>query len=156
MPAPTTRVATDTLAGYTMYVVTIPRVIVGISLSRAALPMWQLLVVVVPWPLLVPRVISTPRVATILVSWVAVHTARTIVPHPCHQVLRCLPGHVVATIGQGFRLELHREAGVGTVLGVGDDGGGGRGERWGGGGDNGAASIVRVDSNSCSPFLGSD
>lgn len=132
VPATTTRVTTYTLASYTMHIVTIPGVIVRVSLCRAAL---YLLVMMVSWPLLVPTIITTPRVGGILVGRVVIHTPGTIVPHPGHHTL---PGHVLPAIRQGLRLQLHREVGVGAVLGVGDDGGGGRGEGRGGGGDNGA------------------
>jgi len=48
---------------------------------------------------------------------------------------------VIPTIGQGFCLQLHGEAGVGTV--VGDGGGGGGGEGWCGGGYNDGADSYR-------------
>ena len=98
-----------------------------------------MLVVVVPGPLLVPGVVPTARVPSVLVGRVGVHTPGTIVPHPRHQVLAPLPRHVLPAIGQGLRFQLHREVGVGAVLGVGDNGGGGCGEGRGGGGDNDAA-----------------
>ena len=109
--------------------------------------MWQLLVMVIARPLLVPlHLLCTTRVPCILVPWVAGNTTGTFVPHPCHQVLPCLPRHVLATIGQGLGLQLHCEAGVGAVLGVGNDGGSGLGRGWGGGGYNGAASSKHLGS----------
>ena len=104
--------------------------------------MWHLLMVVVPRPLLVPCVLCAPRVPSVLMGGVAIHTPRTIIPHPCHQVLPCLPRHVLATVRQGLGLQLHCEAGVGTV-GRMRYGGSGCGDRWCGGGYNGGAGVYR-------------